>query len=79
MDTIFKNSENSKICDPHRSLLNLTDKTNLKRSGKYVDLWSLSILLYLKNNKNRYKSNQVKISTPMWDNKFELSDESYSV
>ena len=38
MDTIFKNSENSKICDPHRSLLNLTDRTNLKSSGKYVDL-----------------------------------------
>ena len=38
MDTIFKNSENSIICDHHRSLLNLTDKTNLKSSGKYVDL-----------------------------------------
>ena len=29
MDTIFINSENSKTSDPHRLLLNLTDKTNL--------------------------------------------------
>ena len=29
MDTIFMNSENSKTSDPHRILLNLTDKINL--------------------------------------------------
>ena len=29
MDTIFMNSENSKTSDPHRILLNLTDKLNL--------------------------------------------------
>ena len=43
MDTIFMNS---KICgtpDPHRLLLNLTDKINLKRSDKYVVLSNLSI------------------------------------
>ena len=34
MDTIFMNSENSKISDPHRLLLNLSDKINLKRSDK---------------------------------------------
>ena len=35
MDTIFMNSENSKISGLHRLLLNLSDKTNLKRSDKY--------------------------------------------
>ena len=34
MDTIFMNSENSKTTDPHRLLLNLTDKIDLKRSDK---------------------------------------------
>ena len=29
MDTIFMNSENSKTTDPHRLLLNFTDKLNL--------------------------------------------------
>ena len=30
MDAIFMNSENSKISDPHRLLVNLSDKINLK-------------------------------------------------
>ena len=38
MDTIFVNSENSKTSNPHRLLLNLLDKINLKRSDKYVAL-----------------------------------------
>ena len=38
MDTIFVNSENIKISDPHRLLLNLSDKINLKRRNKYVAL-----------------------------------------
>ena len=32
MDTIFMNSENSKISDPHRLLLSLSDKINLTLS-----------------------------------------------
>ena len=47
MGTIFMNSENSKTCEPHRLLLNLSDKTNLKTSDKYVDL-SLSMEKYKK-------------------------------
>ena len=31
MDTIFMNSENNKTSDPHRLLLNLLDKINLKK------------------------------------------------
>ena len=41
-DTIFMNSENSKTPDPHRLLLNLSGKMNLKRSDKYVALSNLS-------------------------------------
>ena len=37
------NSENSKTSDPHRLLLNLTDKINLKKSDKYVALSNLRI------------------------------------
>ena len=43
MNTKFTNSENSKISDPRRILINLSDKTNLKRSDKYVALSNLSI------------------------------------
>ena len=37
------NYKNSKTSDPQRLLLNLTDKINLNRTGKYVDLSNLSI------------------------------------
>ena len=51
MDTIFMNSKNSGTSDPHRILLNLTDKINLNRSGKYVALSNLSIHYIWKNKK----------------------------
>ena len=37
------NSKNSKTSDPHRLLLNLPDKKNLKRRYKYVALSNLSM------------------------------------
>ena len=51
MNTIFMNSENSKISETHRLLLNLADKINLKRSDKYVTLSNLSMYLTRKNKK----------------------------
>ena len=43
MHATFMNSENSKTPDTDRLLLILSEKTNLKGSGKYVALSSLSI------------------------------------
>ena len=43
MNTIFMTSKNSKTSDPDWLLLKLSDKTNLKRSDKYVALSNLSI------------------------------------
>ena len=43
MGTIFMNSGNSKTSDPHRLLLNLSDKINLKRGDKNVVLSNLNI------------------------------------
>ena len=37
------NSGNSKTSEPHRLLLNLSDKINSKRSDKYTALSNLSI------------------------------------
>ena len=34
MDTMFMNFKDSGTYDPHRQLLNLTDKINLNRSDK---------------------------------------------
>ena len=37
------NSGNSKTSDPHKLLLNISDRINLKRSDKYVALSNLNI------------------------------------
>ena len=49
MDTIFVNCKNSKTSEPHRLLLNLSDKINLKGSNKYVVLSNLSMYYTWKN------------------------------
>ena len=73
------NSGNSKASDPQRLLLTLSDKMNLKRGDKFVSLSNLSISYTWKNMKKSYKSNKFKISAPTWNEKFELTDGSYSV
>ena len=47
MDTIFINYGNNKISDPDRLMLNLSDKVNLTRGGRYVALSNLSNWLYM--------------------------------
>ena len=42
MNTIFMNSKNSKTSDPHRLLLTLADKINLK-TDKYFYLSNFSL------------------------------------
>ena len=63
MDSIFMNSENSKTFDPHKLLLNLSDKLYYR--------W--------KNMKMSYKNIKFKISAPTLNEQFELPDGSYSV
>ena len=57
MDTIFKNSENSKASEPHRLLINLAGKTNFKGSDKFAALSNLSMYYTWKNRKYSYKNN----------------------
>ena len=49
MNIVFMNSENSKTSDPHRLLINLADKINLKRSGTQTAFSNLSIYYIWKN------------------------------
>ena len=60
MDVIFMNSKISKTSNPHRLLLNLTDKVSLKWSYKYVALSNLSIYSTWKNIKESYKKINLK-------------------
>ena len=60
MDAIFLNSKNSKTCDPHRLLLNLWVKLNLKKSEKYAVTSNLSIYSTWKNIKKQTKMRNLK-------------------
>ena len=64
MNTIFMNYKNSKTPDPHRLLLNLADKIDLRRKDKYITLSNLSIYYTWKNIKKSNKNNTFKISAP---------------
>ena len=79
MDTIFMNSINSGTSDRHRLLLILPEKTDLKRSDRYVALLNLSIYYTWRNIKKLYKNNKLKTSAPTSNEEFELVDGSYSV
>ena len=62
MDTRFMNLENSKTSEPHRVLLNLSDKTKLKTADKYAAISNLSIFYTWKNINKTCKNNKFKIS-----------------
>ena len=79
MGVIFINSKNSGTSDPHRLLLNLTDKINLERNNRYVVLSNPTIYYTWKNMKKSYKNIKSKISAPTWNKEFKLPDESYFV
>ena len=79
MDTKFMNSKNSKTSDPHRLLINLSNKIDLKINEKDFALSNVSIYYTWKNIKKLNKKNKFKISALTWNDKFELPDGSYTV
>ena len=79
MNTIFMNSENSKTSEHNVLVLKLTDKLDLRRGQKFVELSNLSIYCTWKNVKSSYNNNKFKISAPTWTEEFKLPDGSYSV
>ena len=73
------NSENSKTIQPHVLIFKLTDKFDLRRGEKSIDLSSLSIYYTWKNIKSSYNNNKFEISAPAWNDKFQSPNGSYSV
>ena len=76
MDAIFINS---KTPQPHVLILKVTNKLDLRIGEKVIALWNLSIYCTWEKIKSSYNNNKSKISTPTWNEEFELPDESYSV
>ena len=79
MDTIFMNSDNSKTPKPRVLMLKLTNKLDLRIGRKVIALSNFRIYYTWKNVKSSYNNNKFKISTPTWNDEFELSDGSYSI
>ena len=79
MDTIFINSESSKTPKPHVLVLKLTNKLDLRIGKNDIALSNLSIYYTWKNINSSYNNNKFKTSAPIWNDEFELPDESYSV
>ena len=79
MDTIFMNSGNSKTSNLHVLKLKFRSKLDLRLGEKVVALSNLSIYYTCKNIKSSYNNNKFKISTPTWNDEFELPGESYSI
>ena len=72
-------TENSKTNEPHKFVLNLSQRLDLRSSDKHVALQNLSIYYAWKNIRKQYKNNKLKITAPTWNDEFELPIGSYSV
>ena len=79
MEAIFMNTFNSTTNEFNKFIYQLTDKLNLKNPNKNMALANLSIYYTWKNIKSEYNNNKFKISTPVWNDEFDLPDGSYSV
>ena len=79
MKTIFINKENGKKNKPHKFVLNLSQRLDLRSSNKHAVLQNLPIYYTWKNIRKQYKNNELKIIAPAWNYEFELRDGSYSV
>ena len=78
METIFVNTENSKINEPHKFVLNLSQKLDLRSSNKYTAYQNLTVYYYtFKNIRKQYKYDKLKIIAWTWNDEFELPDGSY--
>ena len=79
MKTIFMNTKNSKTSEPHKCILELTDKFNLKSPNKNMASANLSIYYTWKNIKPESSNNKFKISATISNDTFDLLDGSYSI
>ena len=76
MNVIFVNSGKSKTSGME---LKLTNKLDLRIREKVIALSNLSIYYTRRNIKVSYNNNKFKISTPTWNDEFELPNGSCSV
>ena len=79
MGMIFMKTETSTTNEPHRFRLCLADKVDRKDPNKNIVSLNLSIYYAWTNIKKICNRNKFKISSPTWNDEFELRDASYSI
>ena len=72
------NTVNSKTNEPHKFVLNLSQRLDLRSWNKHVPLHNLPIYYTWKMQENSIK-NKEKLIAPTSNDEFELPDGSYSV
>ena len=78
MEMIFMNKEKNKMNEPQKIVLN-SQRLDLRTSNKHVPLQNLSTYYMWKNVTEKYRNNELKITAPTRNGKFELPDLSYFV
>ena len=79
MKTIFMNMENSKKNEPHKFVVKLSRKLDLRSTSKHVALQNWFVYYKRKTVTKQYQNKKVEIIAPTWNGDFELLDSSYSV
>ena len=72
MEVIFMNTQNSKTNEPHKFVLNLSQRLDLRSSNKHVTLQNLTIYYTWKNIRKQFKNIELKIIAPTWNDEFKL-------
>ena len=62
METIFINMESNKTNEPHKFVLNLSERLDLRISNKFVAFQKLSVYWTWKNIKKQYRNNKPNIT-----------------
>ena len=73
------NTEKSITDVSNKFIYQFTDNSNLKNHNKNMVLANLSVCYTWKNIKYEYNNNKFKISSPTWNDEFNIPDGSYSV
>ena len=73
METIFMDLENSKTNEPHKCVLNLSQRLDLKSSNKHIALENFIHLLHVENIGKRIRTKKPKNNSSSND-ELELPD-----
>ena len=70
------NVESSKTNEPHKYILNVSQRLDLKSSNEHFALQNVAIYYTWKNIRKQYKNIKLKIIAPKWNDrlKFKIKD-----